>query len=238
MVKYSLVARNVLDGNTTILIEKKPLIEIDKFVYGFDSEKKLKNYYQLDENYRLQIKYVYNRIARYLELILKNGSNHVFKNVLDYTNGNSIPLNLSAFEKYINDFINSFDQSELDFLFKYQYIDSWLYYNLLDYIGSFNLGDQQTIIYNVKSTLRRYINFRKLYLGVYNFKHNIVPEPFRFIPDEKKKVCTENEYLDNLYNNGGLDVVYSLFDLEDLQKIDGAEQLGIDGIAFTKKNSI
>lgn len=237
MSKYSLVAKNVIDDRTIILIDKIPLIDIDKFVYGYDNEDDLKRHYNLDENYKLRIMYVYNKINKYLELIFKTNSNYNFKNILDYTKGSKILPNFDDFENYINDFINKFNQTELEFLFKHGYIDSRIYYNLLEYIGviNFHVEDEKTIINNIKSSLRRYINFRKLYIGIYNFEHNITPEPFIYDFPKKKTISTENDDLNNLYNNGGLDEVYSLFDLDELKYIEGIEQLDIDGIKTLKK---
>ena len=81
--------------------------------------------------------------------------------------------------------------------------------------------------------LQRYINFRKLYIGLYNYEHHIYPS----IPQkqEKKLVSTDNELVNSSYNNGGLDEVYSIFDLDDLKRIDGIDDLKIDGIKRLEK---
>ena len=44
----------------------------------------------------------------------------------------------------------------------------------------------------------------------------------------KKVISTDDELLNNLFNNGDMDSVYSNYDLDDLSLISGSEQLPVD----------
>ncbi len=232
MQKYYLASQNIVNGSQKIILEKSNLLDMDKYIYNFDSEASLNEYYGVDENHYLNIMYVYKKMYKYLDLITRKKTNDDFKGILDHTENNLV---VYGFSNFMNKFFREFNQTQLEYLYRYGYINSMVYYDLLAYIGIpyYHAGDEQNIIYKVKMILQRYINFRKLYIGLYNYEHHIYPS----IPQkqEKKLVSTDNELVNSSYNNGGLDEVYSIFDLDDLKRIDGIDDLKIDGIKRLEK---
>lgn len=228
MVKYSLVTKNMITDKTEVLIEKKPLIEIDKFIYEqFSSIDEIKKYFKVSSDSELKIKYIYQSGPKYLDLILKNNSNYSFLSILKNTNGAYIDDRVDAFNIIINNFINSVTVDEINFLRNQGYINKKTFFDLLDYKKGLN-EDKKEIYYDIKRDLKRYLEFRKLYIGIQRYRNNNSKE-------EKIKniISTSDEYLNDLYNNGDLDEVYGSYDLDDLRNIEGIEQLNIDG--FRKK---
>lgn len=241
MVKYSLVAKNVVTDHTVILLDNQSLINIDKHICnGFENMNELRKHFNIADNYDVLIRYIYGQKIKYLETITKDICDYNLSGILSYTNGANIDKNLSYFINYVNQFLLKCNRERVEFLVKYGYIDSKVHSDLIEYLQTINVcyDIKSEIVSELGAILKRYINFRRLYMGSYNFENkNFISKsrPKVEIEERKKLVFTEDELLNDVYNNAGLDGVYSLYDLDDLKHIDGIDELNIDGIAFTKK---
>lgn len=226
MVKYSLVTKNMITDKIEVLIEKKPLIEIDKFIYEqFSSLDEIKKYFKVSSDSELKIKYIYQSGPKYLDLILKNNLNYSFLSILENTSGAYIDDRVDAFNIMINNFINSVTVDEIKFLRNQGYINKKTFFDLLDYKKGLN-EDKKEIYYDIKRDLKRYLEFRKLYIGIQKYRNKS-----KVKEDEMKNIIsTGDEYLNDLYNKGDLDEVYGSYDIDDLRNIEGIEQLNIDGL--------
>lgn len=229
MVKYSLVSKNVINSQTTVLIEKKPLIDIDKFIFNnFESLDEIRNYFKLTNDEILKIAYKNRKALKYIELIYKDNTNYFLKSIMDATNGSDIDMRTCQFLMFITNFIKNTNVKQLEYLFNRQYINVKIYsecvaflttpYNEYDYFYNF-----------LKYHLSNYLAFRKLFVGLNHYKN----KGLNNLDDEENLISTDDELLNKLYNNGGLDAVYGVYDLDDIIGIEGAKQLNVDG--FSKR---
>ena len=52
MARYSLIAKNIIDGTQTVLIPKKSLVEIDRFIYEtFSDSEDVCKYFNILTNF-------------------------------------------------------------------------------------------------------------------------------------------------------------------------------------------
>lgn len=233
MVKYSLITKNIFTGEETVLIQKKPLIEIDSFIYNsFSSLEEIKRYFNVSDKSKLKIKYTYQSGPKYLDLILQNNSNYSFLSIIENTKNSYINPDIDQFNVFVNSFINSFTLDEVEYLRNNGYINTKMYFDLYEYKNCIT-SEKGEIYKDIKYGLKRYLEFRKLYMGIKQYrsksekKHQIKQNDEEVV---QKKISTDDDLLNNLYNNGGLDEVYSTYDLDELRNIDDNYELGIDGV--------
>lgn len=232
MSRYSLIAKNIIDGKQTVLIPKKSLVEIDRFIYEtFSDLEGVCKYFNVPTNSHLFIAYTYNRVTKYLNLLYKNTLKLNISSILKDTHGSNINEKNNEFVNIFNDFMNVFTIDEINYLFNMDYIDKKLYDNLfayrnLDPYNYQNISDRNDIRYSTKYMLQRYLNFRKLMVGLQKYKNRTLIKNNDVCT--KKVISTDDELLNNLFNNGDMDSVYSNYDLDDLSLISGSEQLPVD----------
>lgn len=232
MARYSLIAKNIIDGTQTVLIPKKSLVEIDRFIYEtFSDSEDVFKYFNISTNFEIYVVYTYNKVTKYLNLLYKNNFKHNISTILNDTNGSNINEKNNDFINIFNDFMNVFTIDEINYLFNMDYIDKKLYDNLLAYrnLDSSNyqsISDRNDIRYSTKYMLQRYLNFRKLMVGLQKYKNRTLIKNNDVYT--KKVISTDDELLNNLFNNGDMDSVYSNYDLDDLSLISGSEQLPVD----------
>ena len=232
MTRYSLIAKNIIDGKQTVLIPKKSLVEIDRFIYEtFSDSEDVCKYFNISTNFKLYVVYTYNKVTKYLNLLYKNNFKHNISTILNDTNGSNINEKNNDFINIFNDFMNVFTIDEINYLFNMDYIDKKLYDNLfayrnLDPSNYQSISDRNDIRYSTKYTLQRYLNFRKLMVGLQKYKNRTLIKNNDVCT--KKVISTDDELLNNLFNNGDMDSVYSNYDLDDLSLISGSEQLPVD----------
>lgn len=232
MARYSLIAKNIIDGTQTVLIPKKSLVEIDRFIYEtFSDSEDVCKYFNILTNFELYVVYTYNKVTKYLNLLYKNSFKHNISTILNDTNGSNINEKNNDFINIFNDFMNVFTIDEINYLFNMDYIDKKLYDNLfayrnLDPSNYQSISDRNDIRYSTKYMLQRYLNFRKLMVGLQKYKNRTLIKNNDVCT--KKVISTDDELLNNLFNNGDMDSVYSNYDLDDLSLISGSEQLPVD----------
>lgn len=232
MTRYSLIAKNIMDGTQTVLIPKKSLVEIDRFIYEtFSDSEDVCKYFNISTNFKLYVVYTYNKVTKYLKLLYKNNFKHNISTILNDTNGSNINEKNNDFINIFNDFMNVFTIDEINYLFNMDYIDKKLYDNLFAYrnLDSANyqsISDRNDIRYSTKYMLQRYLNFRKLMVGLQKYKNRTLIKNNDVCT--RKVISTDDELLNNLFNNGDMDSVYSNYDLDDLSLISGSEQLPVD----------
>lgn len=232
MARYSLIAKNIIDGKQMVLIPKKSLVEIDRFIYEtFSDSEDVCKYFNISTNFELYVVYTYNKVTKYLNLLYKNNFKHNISTILNDTNGSNINEKNNDFINIFNDFMNVFTIDEINYLFNMDYIDKKLYddlfaYRNLDPSNYQNISDRNDIIYSTKYMLQRYLNFRKLMVGLQKYKNRTLIKNNDVCT--KKVISTDDELLNNLFNNGDMDSVYSNYDLDDLSLISGSEQLPVD----------
>lgn len=236
MVTYRLIAKNELN-NKKIILEKHKLSELDKFIYtSFNNEFELSKYFEMG-NSKFYITYIYQNNAKILDIILKD-NNSYFSFLLNNSHKNSVDTNSTNFRMFIDEFISETTNEQLKFLLANGYIDKYTYNNLMEMKNNNKSGfdyarDMSELFSYLKQDLKKYINFRKLYSGIIAYNNRSA----KIIKSGDELVAnTSNELVNDLFNNGGYDELYSRFDLDDLNKIDGIEDLGIDGIG--KKNRL
>ena len=232
MARYSLIAKNIIDGKQMVLIPKKSLVEIDRFIYEtFSDSEDVCKYFNISTNFKLYVVYTYNKVTKYLNLLYKNNFKHNISTILNDTNGSNINEKNNDFINIFNDFMNVFTIDEINYLFNMDYIDKKLYDNLfayrnLDPSNYQSISDRNDIRYSTKYMLQRYLNFRKLMVGLQKYKNRTLIKNNDVCT--KKVISTDDELLNNLFNNGDMDSVYSNYDLDDLSLISGSEQLPVD----------
>ena len=232
MARYSLIAKNIIDGTQTVLIPKKSLVEIDRFIYEtFSDLEGVCKYFNVPTNSHLFIAYTYNRVTKFLDLLYKNTLKLNISSILKDTYGSNINEKNNEFVNIFNDFMNVFTIDEINYLFNMDYIDKKLYDNLfayrnLDPCNYKSISDRNDIRYSTKYMLQRYLNFRKLMVGLQKYKNRTLIKNNDVYT--KKVISTDDELLNNLFNNGDMDSVYSNYDLDDLSLISGSEQLPVD----------
>ena len=232
MARYSLIAKNIIDGTQTVLIPKKSLVEIDRFIYEtFSDSEDVCKYFNISTNFELYVVYTYNKVTKYLNLLYKNNFKHNISTILNDINGSNINEKNNDFINIFNDFMNVFTIDEINYLFNMDYIDKKLYDNLfayrnLDPSNYQSISDRNDIRYSTKYMLQRYLNFRKLMVGLQKYKNRTLIKNNDVYT--KKVISTDDELLNNLFNNGDMDSVYSNYDLDDLSLISGSEQLPVD----------
>lgn len=232
MARYSLIAKNIIDGKQMVLIPKKSLVEIDRFIYEtFSDSEDVCKYFNISTNFELYVVYTYNKVTKYLNLLYKNNFKHNISTILNDTNGSNINEKNNDFINIFNDFMNVFTIDEINYLFNMDYIDKKLYddlfaYRNLDPSNYQSISDRNDIRYSTKYMLQRYLNFRKLMVGLQKYKNRTLIKNNDVCT--KKVISTDDELLNNLFNNGDMDSVYSNYDLDDLSLISGSEQLPVD----------
>lgn len=233
MVKYSLITQNIFSGKETVLIEKKPLIEIDNFIYNsFSSLDEIKRHFNVSDESELKIKYIYQSGPKYLDLLLQNNSNYSFLSIIRNTKDSYINTDISQFNMFVNSFINSFTLDEVEYLRDNGYINKKMYFDLHDYKSCIT-SEKNEIYRDIKYGLKRYLEFRKLYIGVQVYRSRTKKDNQLCKIDEEvipRRISTDDELLNNLYNNGGLDEVYSIYDFDELRNLDQNGELEIDGL--------
>lgn len=237
MVKYSLVTKNIFTDEVKVLIEKKPLIELDRYIYNsFSSLDEIKRHFNVSDESELKIKYTYQSGPKFLDLILKNNSNYSFLSIIRNTKDSYINTDIDQFNIFVNSFINSFTLDEIKYLRDNGYINKKMYFDLVDYKNCIT-GEKYEIYRDIKYSLKRYLEFRKLYIGVNKYRNRtFIENNQNDVEIISRGISTDDELLNNLYNNGDMDSVYSNFDLDELLLIDGYEQLPIDGLKNIVKN--
>lgn len=227
MVTYRLVAKNE-NNEKKVMLQKHKLSELDSFIYNnFNTQIELSKNFDI-ENSKFYISYTYQNMPKILDIILKD-NNLDFSFLLNNIKGNNIDINSTNFRRLINDFINNTTISEIKYLFDNKYIDKYTYDNLMNMKNSSKIGldyvrDMSELFSFIKRDLKRYISFRKLYSGIQaynNHDHKISNV------EDVKIANTSNELVNSAFNYGGYDELYSYFDLDDLYKLDGIEDLGI-----------
>ena len=232
MSRYSLIAKNIIDGKQNVLIPKKSLVEIDRFIYEtFSDLEGVCKYFNVPTNSHLFIAYTYNRVTKFLDLLYKNTLKLNISSILKDTYGSNINEKNNEFANIFNDFMNVFTIDEINYLFDNDYIGRKLYDNLfayrnLDPSNYQSISDRNDIRYSTKYMLQRYLNFRKLMVGLQKYKNRTLIKNNDVCT--KKVISTDDELLNNLFNNGDMDSVYSNYDLDDLSLISGSEQLPVD----------
>ena len=232
MSKYSLIAKNIIDGKQTVLIPKKSLVEIDRFIYEtFSDLEGVCKYFNVPTNSHLFIAYTYNRVTKFLDLLYKDTLKLNISSILKDTHGSNINEKNNEFANIFNDFMNVFTIDEINYLFDNDYIGRKLYDNLfayrnLDSSNYQNISDRNDIRYSTKYMLQRYLSFRKLIVGLQKYKNRSLIKSNDVCT--KQVISTDDELLNNLFNNGDMDSVYSNYDLDDLLKIDGFDKLPVD----------
>ena len=232
MSRYSLIAKNIIDGKQTVLIPKKSLVEIDRFIYEtFSDLEGVCKYFNVPTNSHLFIAYTYNRVTKFLDLLYKNTLKLNISSILKDTYGSNINEKNNEFANIFNDFMNVFTIDEINYLFDNDYIGRKLYDNLfayrnLDSANYQNISDRNDIRYSTKYMLQRYLSFRKLIVGLQKYKNRSLIKNNDVCT--KQVISTDDELLNNLFNNGDMDSVYSNYDLDDLSLISGSEQLPVD----------
>ena len=232
MSRYSLIAKNIIDGKQTVLIPKKSLVEIDRFIYEtFSDLEGVCKYFNVPTNSHLFIAYTYNRVTKFLDLLYKNTLKLNISSILKDTYGSNINEKNNDFINIFNDFMNVFTIDEINYLFDNDYIGRKLYDNLfayrnLDSANYQNISDRNDIRYSTKYMLQRYLSFRKLIVGLQKYKNRSLIKNNDVCT--KQVISTDDELLNNLFNNGDMDSVYSNYDLDDLSLISGSEQLPVD----------
>lgn len=232
MARYSLIAKNIIDGKQMVLIPKKSLVEIDRFIYEtFSDSEDVCKYFNISTSFKLYVVYTYNKVTKYLNLLYKNNFKHNISTILNDTNGSNINEKNNDFINIFNDFMNVFTIDEINYLFNMDYIDKKLYddlfaYRNLDPSNYQSISDRNDIRYSTKYMLQRYLNFRKLMVGLQKYKNRTLIKNNDVCT--KKVISTDDELLNNLFNNGDMDSVYSNYDLDDLSLISGSEQLPVD----------
>lgn len=226
MVTYRLISKDE-NNNKKIVLEKHKLSEMDSFIYNsFQSEFELSKHFEI-ENGKFYITYIYQNNPKILDIILKD-NNREFSFLLHNLSKNNVDVNSVSFRTLINKLIDNTSLSQIEFLYKNNYIDKYTYNDLigiktnnkngLDYVR-----DTAELFGYLKQDLKKYINFRKLYSGIIAYNHH----EKRIYSDEKIIANTDNELVNSSFNNGGYDELYSCFDLDQLYKLDGIEELGI-----------
>ena len=90
MARYSLIAKNIIDGTQTVLIPKKSLVEIDRFIYEtFSDSEDVCKYFNISTNFELYVVYTYNKVTKYLNLLYKNNFKHNISTILNDINGSN-----------------------------------------------------------------------------------------------------------------------------------------------------
>ena len=106
MARYSLIAKNIIDGTQTVLIPKKSLVEIDRFIYEtFSDSEDVFKYFNISTNFEIYVVYTYNKVTKYLNLLYKNNFKHNISTILNDTNGSNINEKNNDFINIFNDFI-------------------------------------------------------------------------------------------------------------------------------------
>lgn len=234
MPKYSLIAKNIIDDKQIVLIPKKSLIEIDRFIYEtFSDLEGVCKYFNVPPNSKLFVAYTYNRITKYLDLLFKHKFEFNLSSILKTASGSSINDQNDDFINIFNRFISVFTIDEINYLYDRGYINKRIYDNLFEYknldVSSYQTyADKQDIVYSTKKQLLNYLNFRKLCMGISKYQNKDKKSQMSSDDDLKRIIATEDELLNSLFNNGDMDSVYSNYDLDDLLLIDGHEQLPID----------
>lgn len=234
MVTYKLVAETVFD-NKRIILEEKKLPLLDAFIYrGFSSIPEMSDYFDIPAS-NFYIKYVYDKKLKNMDIILNDG-NDDFASLLYSSKNNKIDTDSLSFVNIMSEFYYLVNNKKLRFLFEHNYIDRKSYNDIYAYLNmsrnSYDYNrDRNDLRYEIKRSLSHYINFRKFYSGLKRLQEGVVSE---FVP-QKRVAKTDNDLLNSCFNTGGLDMVYSNFDLDEISLIEGADSLGIDGISYTKK---
>lgn len=234
MPKYSLIAKSIIDDKQTVLIPKKSLIEIDRFIYEtFSDLEGVCKYFNVPPNSKLFVAYTYNHITKYLDLLFKHKYEFNLSSILKTANGSSINDQNEDFMKIFNRFMSVFTIDEINYLYNMGYINKRIYDNLFEYknldVSSYQtISDKKDILYSTRKQLLNYLNFRKLCVGLLQYQQKGGESQMTLDDDLKRIISTDDELLNSLYNNGDMDSVYSNYDLDDLLLIDGHEQLPID----------
>lgn len=226
MIKYSLVSNSY---NGIVLIQKKALSELDQFTYNnFSSIEQLISYFNLIASDKPVIKYTYRNVSKYLELILKTNNNYILSTIMKNTSFSNIDIRTDNYIVFLNHFLNSVDIYELNFLLGNNYITQKIYFDVINYKN--NPNDRGEFYNGFKREFSNYLKFRRLYIGRSKYLLRISSKNNK-TDSEIKKAATDDELFNDLYNNGGLDEVYSIYDFDDLSLIEGIDM--VDG--FCKK---
>lgn len=231
-MKYSLITTDVISKAQNILFQEKNLTILDKFIYkNFSNIESIASYFNVSLNNQFNIMYIYKNYPRYLDLILQEG-NYSFFDILDNVSQNYIDNNSKQFNYFLDLFINRItNEKQLLFLVENGYINKRIYYNIqcyrkCDFSKNDNQNDKRELYVQLKKELQRYLTFRKLYIGIKKLYSDC---NHYNKSDDISLANTNDEYFNRLYNKGNLDEVYSIYDLDDLCKLDGIENLSIDG---------
>lgn len=235
MVTYRLIATNVVNDEEKILLQEKKLSKLDEFIYrNFSTLDSVASYFNIISDSEFSIKFIYNNNPRYLDLILNVG-NYNFLDIIKSVDDNKIDKNSKLFIQIYETVLKNYSKEQLWFLVQNGYIskrihDFILEYRNYDYCKNDERIDKADLYYQIKSELSRYITFRRLYSGIQQLNAGVKPN---IKPSAVAK--TDDSLINDLFNNGDLDSVYSTYDIDDLRFVDGVESLEIDGINLKKK---
>lgn len=229
MPKYYLVATDI-NGVTNILLSKEKITKLDKFIYdNFSSIPEILEKFNLGVETKLNINYKYNNNYRKLDLILRN-SNYNFSSIINSVNENNVNSDLDLFNSIINKLLTKITNQQLSFLRQKGYISDYVFENVFsyrkcDFSNSDDQNDKFELFRKIKKEFRRYLVFRKLYSGIIFLENDYYKTTNQNI---------ENDFIqvnDNRYDN--LDEVYSVYDLDDLFRLDNTN-INVDGIKKVK----
>lgn len=230
MVTYRLMTTNVITGDKKILLQEKKLSKLDEFVYkNFSTLDSVAAYFDILSDSDFDITYIYKNQPKYLDLILNVGK-YNFLDIIKSVEDNKISGDSKLFIQIFEDVLKKYPDEKLFFLLNNNYISKRIYdfiyeYRNCDFSKNDERNDKFELYSQIKSELKRYITFRKLYSGIQQLETGV---PSNIEP--RVVANTEDLLLNKLYNEGDLDCVYSTYDLDDLHLLDGTENLGIDGL--------
>lgn len=228
MGRYSLVALNSkLDSHIIVKIlsanpvtkqmeysEQNNLSTIDKYTINFLSEDDLKSYlFEHDiipnTNYNLFVEYMSKGEIKKLPLVYKTNKE------LEYFASNA-PIKASTVDPYykrlINNYLDKFlNEPYLNYLISFGFIDDYVAVYVKEYVKAVKYSKNMRMIEDMRNkiytNMLRYKTIRGLVIG--DYMYHVVTSNIEALEDE----------IINLYNEGGLDMVYTYYDNDDLKNL-------------------
>lgn len=210
-------------GNNGIYVisgEKSLLSMIDIYTMQFDNDEKLLydllDIGVLDRDAKLYIRYE-NNGPKKTSILYKEA-----EKLLPFSKecSTNVATNTSHFEKILNQLLKSANNIKyINFMFKYGYINDYLYKKLIEYRNSSkkSYSELELLTTKISIALSSYKVIRDIYIGTKRYKNNeAIPnvEPISIIkanPIDNEMTADEKYQLD-LYLHGGEDELYSIYD--------------------------